>query len=148
MVDIIGQKVSSRTIQVYGDDDFEALKEYHINQCLKMKVSSVSRIKERAYKELCCYKGSCKFIASHGFNEDMNTLQKVDIMTKIDLNFTDDIIHHARTGRTQWILSSLGYKECNQPRAHDFIKNALENHALLVGIKKTEDYVALLKEQK
>jgi len=142
-VTIIGQKQDTTTIKVYSPEDAKALEAYPINMLLKMAVTG-SR-KERAYKELCCYFGSCRYIADHAFNEDMNSQLKVDHMTRVQENFVTDAIYVK--GRLQWLVKSLSYETCDQPDSHRFIAGALERHAALLGIKNVDDYVVLLKSQ-
>lgn len=144
-VTIIGQKQDTTTIKVYSSEDAKLLEAYPVNMLLNMQVTG-SR-KERAYKELCCYMGSCQYIADHAFNEEMNSQAKVDHMTRIQENFVSDIIYDNIGKRTHWMVKSLSYATCDQPESHRFIAGALERHAALLGIKNVDDYVVLLKSQ-
>jgi len=145
-ITIIGQKKTSTTIQVYSDQDAKALQAYPVNMLLNMKVTG-SR-KERAYRELCCYFGSCQYIADQNFNTDMNTQDKVDHMTRIQENFVSDIIYDRIGKRTLWMTKHLDYQSCDQPDSHRFIVGALERHAALVGCNNADDYILLLNSQK
>ena len=146
MVAIIGQKVNQTDIRVYSDDDMQALAKFNVNQLLNMKVSA-SR-KERSYRELCCYKGSCKYIANLNLNKNLNHDRKVDLMTKIRCGFIESVLHDAKLEQVHFLTKSLSYSNCDQPESHAFIASALERHAQLAGVDSVDDYVKLLNEQK
>lgn len=129
----------------YSDADLTQAQKYPENTLLKLVVTGAKKV--RAYRELCCYKGSCKYIASMAFNDRMDTQEKVNHMTKIKLDFVSDKIYHPTLG-VQFIVKSLSYETCDQPESHDYIAKALKVHADLVGIDFVDNYIQLLREQK
>jgi len=131
--------------QVFSDEDKRAAQSFPAGVMLKLKVSGAR--KQRAYLELCCYKGSCSYIASLAINDRMDTQQKVDFMTKVKFGFIDGTIVHPTIG-VQFMVKSLSYVNCDQPEAHEFIDKALAAHAELAGMDCTDDYIQLLKELK
>ena len=145
-IDALGYRTPDKKIAFFDEDDSRLLDNFHVNQPLRIRVAG-SR-KERSYRELCCYKGSCKYIANMDFNEDMNTQSKVDCLTKIQCGFVEGTVYDEKSKRTQWILRSLSYDNCDHPESHRFIASALEKHAAFVGIDNVEDYVRLLNDQK
>jgi hypothetical protein len=100
-----------------------------------------------SYRELCCYKGSCKYIANMNFNENMSTQAAVDYLTKIRCGFLKGQIYDARLKQVHYLVKSLAYKACSQKDRHAYIADALEKHSELVGIS-TDEYVQLLNDQK
>lgn len=129
----------------FSDDDLAQAQKYPEKTLLKLVVSGAK--KTRAYRELCCYKGSCKYIASLAFNDRMDTPKKVDHMTKIKFGFIDGSFVHPTLG-VQFMVKSLSYENCDQPESHEYIADALKAHATLCGIDFVEDYIQLLREQK
>lgn len=148
MIDKIFRKTKKGILSVLHEEDIDCLDEFLINEPLMVKITRASKVKSRAYKELCCYKGSCKYIANMNFNEDMNKTNKVDHLTKIRCGFFEDVVYDENSKRTHWLVKSLSYANCDQPESHRFISAALEMHAGLVGISDVNDYVQLLRDQK
>ncbi len=132
-------------IMAYSDDDLAQLQKYPEKTLLKLKITGAKKV--RAYRELCCYKGSCKYIANLSINDRMDTKLKVDFMTKVKLGFVESTIVHPTIG-VQFIPKSLSYLNCDQSESHEFISKALDEHAGLAGILNTGDYVQLLREQR
>lgn len=126
-----------------SDDDREAADSYHINQMVRQKTSGAR--KQRAYRELCCYKGSVKYIKDQNLDKNKDTVEKVDALTKITLGFIKGT-YVDPWGGVQFIPDSLSYDNCDQPRSHRFIASALEYHAGLVGIDTADEYVAHLRQ--
>lgn len=145
MVEILLHRVGAGHFQAVSDDD--------VKQSLKLKPGVLLRAeikgsrKERSYRELKCYKGSCRYIADMNFNKNMDTPEKVDVLTKIRCGFVSDMIHDSKMGQIHFIPKSLSYQNCDQPESHEYIAQALEKHAELVGLT-TSEYVQLLNEQK
>ncbi|MBU4317115.1 MAG: hypothetical protein KKF30_07555 [Proteobacteria bacterium] len=129
----------------FSDDDLSEALTLSESEALRAKISGAKKI--RAYRELCAYKSSCDFIASHAFNENMDTKRKVDCMTKLKLGFTDGVIMDPN-GNLHWIEKSLKYENCHQPEAHAFITKALEEHAALCGIFDVDQYLHGLRRAK
>ena len=79
-------------------------------------------------------------------NDDLNTKEKVDYLTRIQCGFVQDTVYDERTKRVHWIPKRLDYQSCNQSASHAFIKLALEQHSNLAGIDDVDKYVAFLNE--
>lgn len=141
MIEIVLQR-EGKIYKPFSDADADAGLIYPEHKPLRAKITGA--VKARAYRELCCYMGSCEYIASLNLNENMNTKIKVDYMTRIKRGFVVDTIYDEKTRRVHWIPESLCYNNCDQPRAHQFISAALEEHAFLVGLT-VEDYIEKLK---
>lgn len=144
-VEIIAKVIGSGWFKAATDDDVLKASAYKTEDLVKITIAGAK--KARAYRELCCYKGSCKYIANMNFSEYMNTPKRVDYMTKLRCDFVEDYIHDPKDGTIHPIVRSLSYESCDQPESHGFIAKALEKHSELVGIP-TDDYVRLLDEQK
>jgi len=144
-VDIIVQKTSGAWLKASENIDIKKLQAYSVNQLLQAKIKGMQ--KERSYRELCCYHGSCKYIANMNFNANMDTQDKVDFLTKIRCGFVESIIHDSKMDQVHFIPKSLSYVNCDQPESHVFIADALRRHAALVGLG-TDEYVQLLNDQK
>ena len=117
---------------------------YPENKILRAKITGAA--KSRSYLELCCYMGSCRYIASLNLNDDMNTKEKVDYLTRIQCGFVEDTVYDEKTKRVHWIPSRLNYDTCNQAESHRFISFALEKHAALAGVDSVDKYVMFLNE--
>ena len=141
MIDIIGQR-KGKVLYPMSDEDAERVYDYPENKPLRLQITAATKI--RSYRELCCYMGSCRYISSLNLNEDLNTKDKVDFLTRIKQGFVSDTVYDDTTKRVHWIPKSLSYANCNQPRSHRFIADALESHAELAGIKSVEEYVLFL----
>lgn len=89
--------------------------------------------------------GSCRYIAGLNKNENLNTKEKVDYLTRIQEGFVEDTVYDEKTKKIHWIPKSLSYDNCDQPRSHRFIADALENHATMVNLS-VDDYVTMLKQ--
>ena len=126
----------------HAEDDQERSKAFKLFQIVRCKITGIK--KPRSYKELKCYFGSCRYIASLNLNDNINTVEKLDYLTKVQEGFVSDTVYDDKAKRIYWIPRSLSYKNCDQPRAHRFIAAALENHATLVN-KSVDDYVSFLK---
>jgi len=113
-------------------------------QFLRIRITGSK--KERAYRELCAYMGSCEYIASLGLNPNMASKAKVDHLTRLKCNFVEDTVFD-ENGLLHWIVKSLSYDNCDQPDSHEFIAKALENHAELAGLYDVEEYLKLLNAQ-
>ena len=140
-IKICGQRKGG-TIIPFSDYDKKELYKFPENQFLE--VTATGSMKERAYRELCCYFGSCSYIAYLEINVNMNTKNKVDHLTKLKCGFVEDTVFDEK-GLLHWITRSLSYNNCDQPESHNFIKKALEEHAELAGISDVDEYVKFLK---
>lgn len=127
----------------FSEEDRAKGRKYLENQPLRAKLTGAK--KARSYRELCCYWGSCRYIASLNLNGNMNTENKVDHMTRIKLGFTESPIYLEEKRTLTWIPKRLDYSNCDQPEAHAFIAAALEEHAQLAGIDDVERYVEMLR---
>lgn len=132
MIEIVIQR-KGNAYYPFSEEDAEQGNVYPENKPLRAKITGST--KARSYKELCCYMGSCRYIASLELNEDLNTKAKVDYLTRIQAGFVEDTVYDDRTKRVHWIPKSISYDNCNQPTSHRFIDTALERHAELAGIK-------------
>ena len=148
----IGVQRRGAVYHSFSDEDAEKGKEYPENMMLKAKVTGMSAVRSRSYRELCCYMGSCRYIASLNLSEDTNTKKKVDHLTRIQQGFVEDTVYDPQTKRIHWIVKSLNYATCDQPASHRFIAGALEKHADLAGVEgegeklAVEKYVEFLNE--
>jgi hypothetical protein len=68
-------------------------------------------------------------------------------MTRLKLGFVKDTYFDHR-GLLQWIVDDLNYANCHQPKAHDFITRAFEEHAGLLGLYDVDVYLKNLNELK
>lgn len=132
--------------QVFSEEDNRAARSFPAGVMLKLVVSGAR--KQRAYRELCCYFGSCQYIADLALSEYMNTKAKVDHMTRVRLGFVDETFVDPKTGNVHFIPSRLDYQNCGQSDAHEFIAKALAAHAGLSGLESTDDYIQMLREVK
>ena len=130
---------------VFSDEDRRAAQSFPDGTMLKLVVSGAR--KQRAYRQLCCYKGSCKYIADLAINDRMDTQLKVDHMTKAKFGFIEDTIYLPNHG-VQFLVKSLSYSNCDHPEATEFINKALAAHAELAGLDCVDDYVQFLREIK
>ncbi|RJR07929.1 hypothetical protein C4588_06170 [Candidatus Parcubacteria bacterium] len=142
---IILKRIGYGYFKAVSDEDSKNSLVWPTGQFLEATIKGSK--KARAYKELCCYKGSCKYIANMNFSKEMDSVEKVDILTKIRCGFVSDVIHDSKLGQVHFIPKSLSYAECDQKDAHEYIAKALDKHSELVGLS-TDDYVRLLDDQK
>ena len=143
MIDVIVQR-KGKAYYPFSEEDAVKGFEYPENMPLKAKITGARKV--RSYLELCCYKGSCRYIANLDLSENTNTEKKIDHLTKIQCGFVDDTVYDPNTKRVHWIVKSLSYDTCDQTESHNFIKLALERHAELAGMKNADKYVAMLNE--
>ena len=132
--------------KVFSDEDLRAAKSFPDGVMLKLVVSGAR--KQRAYRELACYWGSCQYIADLALSEYMDSQAKVNHMTRVRLGFVDETFVDPKTGNVHFIPARLDYQNCDQAEAHEFIAKALAAHAELAGMDCTDDYIQLLKELK
>ena len=142
MEELIAQLLPNRDFRPYGDDDKRTAMAYHPNQLVRIQITGAR--KARAYRELCCFKGSAKYIADQAINKNLDTPEKVEEFTKIKLGFIRGTLVDPYGG-VQFLTKSLSYATCDQPEAHSFISRALEEHAALVGMDSADQYVAHLR---
>lgn len=145
MPPIILKRIGYGYFKAVSDEDSKNSLVWPTGQFLEATIKGSK--KARAYKELCCYKGSCKYIANMNFSKEMDTPEKVSVLTKIRAGFISDIIHDSKMNQTHFIPKSLSYSNCEQSESHEFISKALDLHSNLVGLS-TNDYIKLLNEQK
>jgi len=145
MPPIILKRIGYGYFKAVSDEDSKNSLAWPTDQILEATIKGSK--KARAYKELCCYKGSCTYIASMGKIKAALTPEKVDIITKIRCGFVSDVIHDSKLGQVHFIPKSLSYANCDQKDAHEYIVKALDKHSELVGLS-TDDYVRLLDGQK
>ena len=142
MIDICIQRRGNSYIP-FSEEDRVAGLVFPEQQFLRAKISGSK--KERAYRELCCYFGSCKYIADLHLDNNKNTKEKVDYLTRLNCNFVEGTVFDSKTGLLHWMVKSLNYENCDQPESHEFIKEALEEHAELAGVYDVDEYVVFLK---
>jgi len=145
MPPIILKRIGFGYFKAVSDDDCQRSLAWPTDQLLEAKIKGSK--KERAYRELCCYKGSCKYIADMNFSKEMDTPEKVNVLTKIRCGFVSDVIHDSKLGQVHFIPKSLSYADCDQAESHEYISKALDKHSELVGLS-TDEYVRLLDDQK
>lgn len=140
MIKICGQR-KGKALMPFSNEDLKGLYRYPENQFLEITIKGSK--KERAYRELCCYMGSCEYIASLGINENMNTKENVHYLTRLKCNFVDGTVFD-ESGLLHWLVRSISYENCDQKDSHEFIEKALEEHAHLAGIYDVDKYVRFL----
>lgn len=143
MIDIVVFRQGNRFVP-FSDEDRLAAMSMSQSTALRARISGAR--KERAYRELCAYFGSCRYISELNLNDNMNTKGKVDHLTRLKCGFVEGTVFDER-GLLHWIPKSLSYTNCDQPDAHEFIAKALEEHAALAGIHDVDTYLRLLREQ-
>ena len=143
MIEFIAQVQPDTDYRPYSEEDKLLAKNYAVNQLVTIRVSGAK--KHRAYRQLCCFMGSCRYIAAQDNNPNMNTKSKVEIQTKIRLGFIESTFVDPY-GNVGFIPKSLSYANCDHPEATKFINDALELHASLVGIDSADEYVDHLRK--
>jgi len=143
MTDLCGQR-RGKTLIPFSEEDAQELYKYPEAQFLEIKIKGSK--KQRSYRELCFYWGSCAYISSLNINPNMDTKEKVDHLTRLKCGFVDGTVFDDN-GLLHWMVRSLSYDNCDHPEAHAFISKALESHAELVGIFDVEEYKKLLESQ-
>jgi len=143
VIDIVLMRKGNSYIP-FSEEDRQAGFVYSEHEMLRAKITGAK--KERAYKELCAYMGSCQYISELGINENMNTKFKVDYLTRLKCGFVDGTVFDDN-GLLHWIVKSLSYENCDQAESHNFIKQALEEHAALAGVFDVEQYLRMLNEK-
>jgi hypothetical protein len=141
MIDICVQR-KGNTYHPFSEEDRIAGLVHPEMMFLRARISGSK--KERAYRELCAYMGSCSYIAKLGINKNMDTKVKVDHLTRLKCGFVEGTVFDGK-GMLHWIPKSLSYKNCDQPESHAFIKQAIEEHAALCGIDDVDVYLRHLK---
>ncbi len=144
-VEIITKVVGTGWFKAASDEDMLKAGAYKHNSLVKLTISGIR--KTRSYRELSCYKGSCRYIANMNFDENKDTPDKVDFITKVKCGFVEKMVVDTKNNRVFYKPKSLSYANCDHPESHKYIADALEKHAGLVGLT-TEQYVQLLNEQK
>ena len=145
MPEIILKRVGFGWFKAASDEDSKMTLAWPEDQLLSAKITASK--KERSYRELKCYHGSCRYIANMNFSKEMDTKEKVDLLTKIRCGFIDGVINDNRLKQVHFLVKSLSYANCDQAESHEYIAQALEKHSELVGLP-TDEYVRLLDEQK
>jgi hypothetical protein len=145
MVEILLHRTGAGHFQAVSDEDIKKSLKFKPGVLLRAEIKGSK--KERSYRELKCYHGSCRYIADMNFNENMNTREKVDLITRIRCGFISDVINDSKLNQVHFIPKRLSYSNCDQQESHEFIAQALEKHSELVGLT-TVEYVQLLNEQK
>lgn len=146
MIDIVGM-IKSNILIPFSEWDRVELHKYHEGRPVRIRISGVGSEKLRSYRHLCCYFGSCEYIASLAENENTNTKFKVDHLTRLKMGFVKGTIF-GPDGSLQWIPDDLNFANCNHPKSVAFINSALDWHAENIGMKSTDEYIRLLNEQK
>jgi len=143
VVEICGIR-KGKSLLPFSEEDAQELYKYPESQFLEIKIKGSK--KQRSYRELCFYWGSCAYISTLGINPNMDTKGKVDHLTRLKCGFVDGTVFD-ENGLLHWMVRSLSYDNCDSPRAHKFIKKALESHAELIGIFDVKEYKKLLESQ-
>lgn len=140
MIQIVGYRKGS-LYYPFSDDDREAGLAYQEHAPLSIKITGAKKMP--FYVQLCCYFGSCQYISELSLNKNMNTKEKVDILTRIKCGFVKDTIV-IPNGGVQWIVKSLSYENCEQPDRTAFINKALIEHAALAKVFDVDRYIRFL----
>lgn len=120
-----------KSLRPFSDEDASEL--YHFPETQFLRINVEGSKKERSYRELCFYWSSCEYISTLGINENMNSKNKVDYLTRLKLNFVEATVFD-ENGLLHWIVKPLNYQRCEQPDAHKYISEALELHAGMIGL--------------
>ena len=144
MISICIQRRGSAYIP-FSEEDRKAGLVFPENQFLHAKIAGSK--KEPHYKQLCAYFGSCEYIADLAINQNMNTKEKVDHLTRLRCGFVEGTVFDER-GLLHWLVKSLSYENCDQPDRTAFITQALEEHAALAGVDDIKTYLIFLKNLK
>ena len=143
MIDIVIQRRGNTYIP-FSEQDRKSGLVFPENQFLRAKITG-SR-KGPHYRQLCCYWGSVNYISSFAMNENMDSPEKVDHLTRLKCGFVEGTVFDER-GLLHWLVKSLSYENCDQPDRTEFISKALEEHAAIAGIFDVDEYVKLLNQQ-
>jgi hypothetical protein len=142
MIDVVVCRKGDKLIP-FSEHDRQQMLTMSSVSLLRARITGAK--KERSYRELCCYFGSCEYIASLNLNENMNTKDKADYLTRLRCDFVKEVVFDEH-GLMHWIPDDLNYENCDQPKSHKFIKEALERHAFLAGVNDVDEYVKNLNE--
>lgn len=144
MTNLCGQR-QGKTIIPFAEEDLQELYKYPEQQFLEIKIKGSK--KKFSYRQLCFYFGSCSYIADQDFSDNLNSKFKVDYLTRLKLNFVEATVFD-KNGLLHWIPKSLSVANCDQKDRQDFITQALEDHAAMVGIPIDEKTGSAIKEYK
>lgn len=129
----------------FSDQDAEDLYSYPETEFLKINISGSKY--EFSYRQLCLYWSSCTYISEHfSDNPNMNHKNKIDHRTRLECGFIKGT-YFDHNGLLQWIPDDLNRANCHQKKRQDYISEALELHAELIGIFDVEEYKKLLESQ-
>ena len=142
MIDVVVCRKGDKLIP-FSEHDRQQMLTMSSVSLLRARITGAK--KERSYRELCCYFGSCDYIADLNLNENMNTKNKADYLTRIRCGFVKEVVID-ENGLLHWIPDDLDYENCDHPKSHKFIQEALERHAFLAGVDDVDEYVRNLNK--
>ena len=142
---IIVKRIGYGWFKAVSEEDAKATLAYPEDQLLEITVKGSK--KDRSYRELSCYFGSCRYIANLNLDENKDTPNKVDFLTRVKCGFVEAMTVDIKTNRVFYQPKSLNYANCDQQDSHEFIAMALDKHSELVGLP-VDEYIILLNQLK
>ena len=133
MIDIIIQK-KGRIIAPFSTEDLEALSEFHDNQKLRAKITSLSAKKEYHIEQLAHFFLCCTRVANNTEKHGWTTKDNVAFQCKVALHFVDtSAIAVSPDGTVQFKYRSISLDSMKYLEACDFFKRSYELMAGVLG---------------
>ena len=126
-------------------DDADKLKDFHLNQPLKLRVSGFAPVKQRSLAQLNMFWKMCEAVADNSDDEKWNTKYKVAFHTKVALRFCkDDTVSVTPEGNVVFEYRSISFRELKHMEACAFFDRAFEFLAGKIGLT-AEELIAEIK---
>ena len=121
-----------KTLVPFSEEDLEAIKAFHENQPIKVKMIGVEA--PRSYLQLSMYKKLCRVVAG---NLDGQSMEDVDFFVKVELKHLKGF-RVMPNGATFIEVDSVGYASLKHLEACKFFDRAWPVMAKMIGVTVDE----------
>ena len=133
MIDISLQR-DGQMLHPFSPEDAEQMKAYPEGRILRAKITGAKQ--PRNYQQLKLFFACCQSVAENTENPKLSTKDDVYFQVRMELRWIENNRFYVSENGTVVVqLKSLGYANCDQPQAQDFITRGIELMAKWLGVK-------------
>lgn len=132
MIEIATQYINGCYVPVALEDQRLSRANHVENQIIRAKLAVVQN--PRSIKQLRLYWQCCRMVAENHPHPDFKDKDSVDFHTRISLQFFDKNRCAVRDDTTYLALKSIAFDNLNQAGMNDYMNEAMELHAIWLGI--------------
>ena len=117
----------------FSDEDADILREYKLNQVVRVKISGVQ--KPRSVIQMRLYWATCKTVADNTDHKGWNTKDKVDFQCRVATHFVDkDTVVVKPDGEVVYKYRSIAFKNLPHIMANNYFDRAFQEMAKFLGV--------------